>query len=101
MIKFGGMLKNWVFHLCFIYTIQRMVCQLQAVFPPVLTKYPKEIGTTKQSADRDIDLFWKTVFVHNTQFTIDLRLVTDSNSPSFHRFKVARYNTFSKVVSLG
>jgi hypothetical protein len=46
-------------------------------------------------------LFRKPSFIHDTQFSIDLRPVPNGSSPFFVASKVAGYSAFSRAVSLG
>lgn len=64
-----------------------MACQEQAVF--------------RLSWSSVYSLFWKTTFVHNTQFAIYLRPVSNRTGPFFVASKVARYSALKGPYRLG
>ena len=46
-------------------------------------------------------LFWKTIFVHDCQFTVDLAPVPDRHTPFFSCFEGCQVQGFKECLSAG
>ena len=82
MIRLGGILKDWAFHLCFIYTIRRNGLS--------------RTGGFSARFNQAVPLFRKPSLIHNTQFAVDLAPVSDDGSTSFCGFKCSQIQGFQQ-----